>query len=146
MGTKIKDIITISLIGIMMYIMADTIHEVIGHSFTCLMLGCKITMLSSVYFRSDPGNYLVSLGGPLSNLLFGLLILSFLSSKKDLTPLSRFRLILLMAYNLFLFSGTIISSTFSNAGDWTFALKKIVLGKSILFYTWKRTNLLILLR
>ena len=128
MKTKIKNIITFSLIGATAYMFTDIIHEVIGHSGTCLMLGDKITLLTSVYFRSVPGNFIIDLGGPLFNLLFGILIFYILKRRKDLSVLTRLLFLLTMSYNFYLFSGTILQSSFSKTGDWAYTMKQLNIG------------------
>jgi hypothetical protein len=65
MNTGAKNILNYSLIGIAAYIFADVIHEVVGHSGSCILLGYKIKLHSSVYFKSNPAGILVSICGPL---------------------------------------------------------------------------------
>lgn len=117
---KTKGIITYSFLGIATYIISDTIHEVIGHAGTSLLLGYKIELLTSVYYRSRPESMMVSLGGPLANLLFALLLFTILVKKKDLSILLRFLIVTTMAYNLFWFSGTLLQSVISKTGDWNY--------------------------
>lgn len=128
MKAKIKDIITFSFIGVTAYMFTAITHEVIGHSGTCLILGDKIILLTSVYFRSDPANFLIDLGGPLSNLLFGVLIFYILKRRQDLSVLTRLLFLLTMSYNFCLFSGTILQSSFSKTSDWTYALEQLDIG------------------
>lgn len=96
MEAKTKEIITFSLIGIAAYIFADTIHEVIGHSLACLIIGQHITLLTSVYFRSTPGSVITDLGGPIANLIFGLLMFFVLKHRENMPILTMFLLLLLM--------------------------------------------------
>lgn len=128
LNARIKNIITFSSIGAAAYILADIIHEVIGHSCTCILAGHKITLLTSVYFRSIPGSIFTDLGGPASNLIFGFLIYYILIKKKNLPVLLGFLLLLTMSYNFFWFSGTILQSSFSPTGDWTYAAKGLNIG------------------
>ncbi len=128
MNLKSKWIITISFIGVAAYMCADILHEVVGHGGTSLILGNKITLLTSVYFRSNPGNFITDIGGPISNLFFALLIFVVVKQKKNLSLLSMFLLLITMSYNLFWFSGTILDSGFNRMGDWSFAIKKLNIG------------------
>jgi hypothetical protein len=128
MNPKSKWIITMSFIGVAAYMFADIIHEVVGHGGTSLILGIKITLMTSVYFRSNPGNFIASIGGPMSNLFFALLIFVILTQKKNLSLLSRLLLLITMSYNLFWFSGTILDSGFNRMGDWSYAIKKLNIG------------------
>ena len=135
LNLKILNIITFCAIGIAAYMTTDIIHEVIGHSGTCLIIGQKIKLLTSVYFKSKPGNVLTDLGGPVSNLLFGFLIFYFLKYKKNISINFILLLTLAMLYNFYWFSGTILQSCFSKIGDFTYAIEKLksgILGKSIL--------------
>ncbi len=135
---KIKEIISYSLIGVAAYMATDIVHEVFGHAGTCLIIGQKIKLLTSVYFRSQPGSIITDLGGPLANLSFGLLIFYFLKMKRNFPILLRLLLFLTMLYSFYWFSGTIIESSFSGSGDWTYLIKQLDLrglGKIILIIT-----------
>ncbi len=112
--------------GIFSYMIADFVHEVIGHGGTSLIVGSKINLLTSAYFRSSPGNILIDIGGPIANLIFG--GLAFILLKKTTFP--KLLMLQLTAYNLFWFSGTILHSTISKTGDWTFAIKEVSSGLS----------------
>jgi len=131
---KISKQFTLATIGILAYMIADIIHEVIGHGITCLIIGNKIELLTSVYFKSKPGSILVDLGGPVANILIG--TLTFFILKK--ISFAKFFFFQLTAYNLFWFSGTILHSALSKTGDWTFAIKEISIspyGKIFLIIT-----------
>lgn len=135
MNLKIKNIVTFCLIGIAAYMITDIIHEVIGHSGTCLIIGQKIKLLTSVYFKSKPGSVLTDLGGPVSNLLSGILIFYILKHSKNISVTFRLLLTLTMLYNFYWYSGTILQSSFSKTGDFTYALKQLnvgIIGKYIL--------------
>lgn len=54
------------------YMLSAIIYEMIGHGGTCLAPGGHITLLSSVYFRSNPHFFQVDAAGPLANLVVGL--------------------------------------------------------------------------
>jgi len=114
-------------VGILAYVIADFIHEVTGHGGTCLLLGNKITLLTSVYFKSTPGNVFVDVGGPVANLIFAFLTLLILNKAKKLFAV--LLLIHLSIYNLFWFVGTILHSSVSKNGDWTFAAQELSIGK-----------------
>ena len=130
MNIKIKNLIDFSLIGIAAYLFTDIIHEIIGHGSLCLLSGQKISLLTSVYFISKPGSIITDLGGPISNLLFGIGIFYVFKVSKDLSWLSRLLLFLIMSYNLYWFSGTILQSSFSSSGDWTYSVKQLNIGVS----------------
>lgn len=128
MKEKTTTIIALSLTGVLAYICADVIHEVIGHSGTCLLLGNKIRLLTSAFFKSSPGSFITDLGGPVANLLFGLLIYLILKYKINKSLFSSYVLLTVMSYNLFWFSGTILQSSFSKIGDFTYMMIKLHAG------------------
>lgn len=128
MKPKSKLIITMASIGVAAYMFADILHEVVGHGGTCLILGIKITLLTSVYFRSSPANFIAGVGGPISNLFFALLFFVILKKKKSLSLLFMLLLLITMSYNLFWFSGTILDSSFNRMGDWSYAIKELNIG------------------
>lgn len=114
----------VAAVGVAAYMLTDIFHEVAGHGGTCLIMGHRIDLISSVYFKSSPGSFLTDIGGPLSNLLFGLLLHGFLKKRNNLSLPVTFLLLNIMAYNLFWFSGTILESGFSKAGDWVYAINE----------------------
>lgn len=122
MSNQSNKLFYLTTVGILSYVVADIIHEVIGHGGTCLIIGNKIELLTSVYFKSSPGNILVDIGGPTANLIFGGLTFYILTR----TSFAKLFLFQVTAYNLFWFSGTILHSAISKTGDWTFAIKEIV--------------------
>ena len=129
MNQKTNNIIISASIGITAYMFTDIIHEVIGHSSAALISGYDITLLTSVYFRSNPINFIIGLCGPLANLFFGLLLFVFLKYKTIKSSLIKILLTTIMAYNLFWFSGTIIESSYNKIGDWTFAVAQLNIGE-----------------
>jgi hypothetical protein len=128
MQEKNKNILSFSLAGVISYVLTDIIHEVLGHGLTCLTLGHKITLLTSVYFRSYPNSFITDIGGPISNLVVALLLLAIISREKNQLPFTRFLLLLIMSFNFFWFSGTVLQSGFSKIGDWTYAVKQLPIG------------------
>jgi len=143
MSEKNNKLIYLATIGILSYVVADIIHEVVGHGGACLVIGNKIELLTSVYFKSSPGNILVDIGGPIANLIFGGLTFYILTR----TSFAKLFLFQVTAYNLFWFSGTILHSAISKTGDWTFAVKEIVsepYGKILLIATGILTYIVIL--
>ena len=136
MNSNSKNILTYSMMGTGAYMLADVVHEVLGHASACLLIGQHITLLTSVYFRSTPGSVITDLAGPLLNLITGLIILTVILKKKDLSTFTHFFLLLALSFNFFWFSGTILQSAFSRTGDWTYIIKKLnvgTLGKPLLF-------------
>ena len=125
---KLQNRIAFASLGIAAYMFADVIHEVIGHAGTTMILGLKVTLLTSVYFRSNPGNYIVALGGPTANLIFAALIFFFLKQRKNTSFRSSIFLMILLAYNLFWFSGTMLDSGFNRMEDFAWGVKMLNIG------------------
>ncbi|MEZ4792178.1 MAG: hypothetical protein R2783_01485 [Gelidibacter sp.] len=128
MNEKANNIITSSLIGITAYMCTDILHEVIGHGSAALIAGYDIMLLTSVYFKSNPINFIIGLCGPISNLFFGLLLFVILGLKTLNSSLFKLLLTTIMAYNLFWFSGTLVQSGFDQIGDWTYAIEHLHIG------------------
>ena len=112
----------LSALGICAYIIADVIHEAIGHGGTCILSGGSISLLSSAFFHSNNGNTLVDIGGPIANILAGILSLLLLNSYKNFSVQTRYFLILLMAFNLFWGTGGLIYSGITNKDDWSYLI------------------------
>ncbi|MDP4260065.1 MAG: hypothetical protein Q8937_17700 [Bacteroidota bacterium] len=124
-------IISAAVIGSLAYMMADTIHECLGHGGTCLLLGHKISLLNSVYFRSNTGNYRVDIGGPIANLMAGVLIYALLQKMRNLSFFAKWLLLHAMVYNLCWFSGTMLESIIKSDGDWSHAANELNLSSHI---------------
>jgi len=125
---KIRWTLALCASGVLAYMLTDIIHEVFGHGGTCLLIGHRIDFISSVYFRSHPGSWLTDIGGPLANLLFGILIYTFFIKGRPRPVYKSLFWLMLMAYNFFWFSGTILESGFSKTGDWVYAIKELIPG------------------
>ena len=124
--------LTLASIGVMAYVFADIIHEVIGHGLTSLILGNKITLLTSVYFRSEPHSFVTDIFGPIFNLVAGLTIRAVLKQVDISNLYIKLLLILTMAFNFFWFSWMCIYSGITNKGDFAF----YVSGQTEL-YIWR---------
>ena len=112
--------LTLIFIGIMAYIFADIIHEAVGHGLTSLILGNKINLLTTVYFRSEKHSYITDAFGPLLNLAAGLLIMAFLKRADIFNLYIKLLLILTMAFNFFWFSWMCFYGGLTNKGDFAF--------------------------
>ena len=60
---------TLCSLAALAFIGACVAHEAVGHGFTCLAAGGRVVLLTSVYFRCQPGAPLVDAAGPLMNLV-----------------------------------------------------------------------------
>jgi hypothetical protein len=138
--------LTLIAVSALSFICACVAHEAIGHGGMCLLVGGKIKLITTVYFRYTATNTpLVDAAGPSANLLAGFICLSFLKKKNLSQPLRLF-LFYAMAFNLFWGSGYFIFSAITRSGDLYFVIRdlnmsplgfwKIILGAAgiILYY------------
>jgi len=122
-STPAVDPLTIVAIGLMVGVLADFIHEGLGHGGACLLVGGKPTLLTSMNFGwDDTGSSrwalrAVAAGGTIANLLAGALALAMLRRRSSLVHLHYF-LWLFAAVNLYVGTGYFLYSGMSNIGDW----------------------------
>ena len=67
------DLLTIAAIAIVATVIADFIHEGLGHGGMCVVTGGRPLALSTVHFECSADTRLVAAGGTLANLIFGTL-------------------------------------------------------------------------
>jgi len=120
---------TLGAIAAVAYIVACVAHEVIGHGGMCLVVGGRVTLLTSVYFRCTKGGPLTDAAGPLMNLIFGIVCWS-LARTRPLASQSRLFFVLTMAFNLFWGAAYFIFSAVTNTGDWAFVIRDLSLEPS----------------
>jgi hypothetical protein len=122
-ASRSHDTLTLIAIGAVSYIFADLCHEVFGHALVCLITGGKVLVLTSVFFRSDPGSRLVDAAGPCSNLLGGALLSIALARGGRFSSLTRLFLVFAMAFNFFWGAGYFLYSGIADEGDWAFVIR-----------------------
>ena len=66
-------LLTIAAIAIAATVIADFIHEGLGHGGMCIATGGRPLVLSTVHFDCSADTRLVASGGTLANLIFGAL-------------------------------------------------------------------------
>ncbi len=120
---KIYHYLTLVSIGTISYIIADIAHEAIGHGGACLIAGGKITLLTSVYFRSQTHSFITDAFGPLTNLGIGLLLWTLLRGANHFKAYTQFLLLHSMTFNLFWFSWLCFYAGITNKGDFAFDIK-----------------------
>ena len=67
------DLLTVAAIAIVATVIADFIHEGLGHGGMCVATSGRPLVLSTVHFECSPDTRLVAAGGTLANLIFGAL-------------------------------------------------------------------------
>ena len=111
------DLLTIAAIAIVATVIADFIHEGLGHGGMCVATGGQPLVLSTVHFECSADTRLVAAGGTLANLIFGALSWVAMRAIKHFAPW-RYFFWLLMTLNLFGVGGYFLFSGIGNIGDW----------------------------
>jgi hypothetical protein len=111
------DLLTIAAIAIVATVIADFIHEGLGHGGMCVATGGRPLVLSTVHFECSADTRLVAAGGTLANLMFGTLSWGAVRAVKQ-SAHWRYFFWLLMTFNLFSVGGYFLFSGIGNIGDW----------------------------
>lgn len=111
------DLLTIAAIAVAATVVANVIHEGLGHGGMCAATGGQPLVLSTVHFECSLDNRLVAAGGTLANLIFGALFWVAARAVKQRASW-RFFFWLLMTFNLFDAGGYFLFSGIGNFGDW----------------------------
>jgi hypothetical protein len=110
-------LLTVAAIAVVASVMANVIHEGLGHGGMCVATGGQALALSTVHFECSVDTRLVAAGGTLANLIFGAL---FWAAARAVKQSARWRFFfwLLMTFNLFDAGGYFLFSGIGNFGDW----------------------------
>jgi len=112
-------VIRYALLGMLAFICACVPHEAIGHGGACLAIGGRIELLTSVFFRCDPGTWLVDVAGTLMNL--GVAALAWWAfAKGKLSSTMRLFALFVFVFNVFWGTGYFIYSAILGSGDLSF--------------------------
>ncbi|HLZ43183.1 MAG TPA: hypothetical protein VKQ11_19605 [Candidatus Sulfotelmatobacter sp.] len=111
------DLWTIAAIAISATVIANFIHEGLGHGGLCVATGGQPLVLSTVHFQCSANTRLVAAGGTLANLIFGAAFWGTARAVKR-AALWRYFFWLLMTLNLFDAGGYFLFSGIGNFGDW----------------------------
>lgn len=112
------DLLTVCAISLLAGILANVLHEGLGHAATALLIGTRSGVLSTVAWASDHDTRLVAAGGTLANLAAGVVFGIALRTAKNASVRLRFFLLLSLAFNLFAGTGYFFFSGVTNFGDW----------------------------
>ena len=112
------DTVTVCAISLLAVMIADVVHEAIGHGALALLLGAKSGVLSTVAWSSTFDSRLVAAGGTLANLAAGAVFWFVLRKAKNSSSETRFFLLMSLAFNLFDGTGYFFFSGVTNFGDW----------------------------
>ena len=116
------DPLTIVAIALLAYVIGDVLHEAVGHGGTCLVVGGRPLVLSTVHFECDYhgvwGERFIAAGGTIVNLCAG--ALAFLACRRAASASGAvgWFVWLLMAVNLLSGTGYFLFSGVGGIGDW----------------------------
>jgi len=109
---------TVCAITVVAAIVADVLHEAVGHAGTALLTGADSGVLSTVAWSSTQESRLVAAAGTLVNLAAGGVFWLVLRGAARAPVRWRFFLLLNVAFNLFVGTGYFLFSGVTNFGDW----------------------------
>lgn len=112
------DLLTLCAISVVATVLADFLHEAIGHAAIALLTGAQSGILSTVAWSSSSDSRLVQAGGTLVNLTAGGLFWVLLRMRRNGTPHTRYFLLIACLFNLFDGTGYFFFSGITNFGDW----------------------------
>lgn len=119
-----SDRLTIAAIAILVYLIANVMHEGVGHGLTCAAVGGRVASVTSVYcacdYRDLPRDRrrIVQAGGTAANLLLGAVLVAVLIFFSPVSPTWRYFLLLAALVNLFQAGGYLMIAPFGGFGDW----------------------------
>ncbi|MGB2670132.1 MAG: hypothetical protein WA621_11120 [Candidatus Acidiferrum sp.] len=111
------DVLTVVGISFVAQVVADVLHEGLGHAAVALITGTRTGVLSTVAWSSAVDSRLVAAGGTLANLAAGLVFWIALRRAKSGSVRLRFFLLTCVAFNLFAGTGYFFFSGVTNFGD-----------------------------
>jgi hypothetical protein len=112
------DVLTVCAISLVAAILANVVHEGLGHAGTALLTGTQSGVLTTVAWSSDFDSRLVAAGGTLANLAAAMVFWTALHSATSAAVRLRFFLLTSLAFNLFAGTGYFLFSGATNFGDW----------------------------
>jgi hypothetical protein len=112
------DGLTVCAISVLAEILANVLHEGLGHAATALLTGTPSGVLTTVAWSSNFDTRLVAAGGTLANLAAAMVLWMALRSATGAAVRWRFFLLTSAAFNLFAGTGYFFFSGVTNFGDW----------------------------
>jgi hypothetical protein len=112
------DVLTVCAVSLLAAVLANVLHEALGHAAIALLTGTKSGVLSSVAWSSDFDSRLVAAGGTLANLAAAMVFWIALRSATGGSVRLRFFLLTSFAFNLLAGTGYFFFSGVTNFGDW----------------------------
>ncbi|HEX8812680.1 MAG TPA: hypothetical protein VF742_11885 [Terracidiphilus sp.] len=112
------DALTICAISMLSTIIADVLHEALGHAALALATGTQSGTLSTVAWSSVFDSRLVAAGGTLVNIAAGIVLWITLRAATNASAHWRYFLFTSLAFNLFAGTGYFFFSGVTDFGDW----------------------------
>ena len=116
---------TLAALGVAAYLIADVLHEVVGHGAACVLHGARITLLTSVYFRCSTRTPFIAAAGPTANLVAAGLASLLYRRYRLADARLRFLVLLTFAFNLFWGAGSMVFHALTNQDDWAIAVASL---------------------
>ncbi len=110
--------LTVCAISLLSAMLANVLHEGLGHGAVALMSGVQSGVLTTVAWSSAFDSRLVAAGGTLANLAAGIVFWIILRSAKRSSVHLRFFLLTSVDFNLLAGTGYFFFSGVTNFGDW----------------------------
>jgi hypothetical protein len=116
------DLWTLAGITVVAFVVANVVHEGIGHGGACVLNGGQPLVLSSVHFECSFDNRWIAAGGTIANFIMAAICWIGLRLVKH-APRLRYWLWLSMTINLLQGGGYFLFSGIGNIGDWADVIK-----------------------
>jgi hypothetical protein len=118
------DLLTLASLALVAYALANVVHEGIGHGGTCLLVGGRPLVLTSMHFQGDTeglparADRLIAAGGTIANLVAAALALPWLRWGRDRSPAAWTFAWIFASVNLLQATGYPLFSGVGGIGDW----------------------------
>ena len=112
------DLLTLTSISALGYIVPDILHEGLGHGVTAWLSGARTLSISTVALQSDISTRWISADGTLVNLATAAILWMLLRKPQRYSPQLHYFLVLTLAASLFTGTGYFFYSGVANFGDW----------------------------
>ena len=118
------DLPTLIAIGVLAVMTAVLSHELVGHGVGCLAGGGSVRLVSTINFRCDGATALSDLGGPIGNLVLGVIVLAAIASRNVILEEGRLFAVTTAGVSLFWFCGQAAFAALFAHDDWSFAARE----------------------
>jgi hypothetical protein len=125
------DLATGTAIGIVVYALANLIHEGLGHGGACVAVGCRPMLLTSMHFEGDASQLsrdagrFIAIAGSLANIFAAIPALIFLRAGRPRVATLEFAAWLFASVNLLQASSYLLFSGVACFGDWIVAVRGV---------------------